>query len=72
MLLPNTFFFRYTYKDNYSQDTCYFSFALVSSTFSYFLVPAKIASFEEEYIATYKEDVKLACKAVGHPKPDVR
>ena len=35
-------------------------------------VPAKIASFEKEYIATYKEDVKLACKAVGIPTPEVR
>ncbi|KAF2359815.1 Fibronectin type III [Trinorchestia longiramus] len=34
-------------------------------------VPAKIASFEDEYIATFKEDVILACKAVGIPKPDV-
>ncbi|XP_042867937.1 Down syndrome cell adhesion molecule-like protein Dscam2 isoform X1 [Penaeus japonicus] len=35
-------------------------------------VPAKIASFDDEYVATYKEDVKLQCQAVGLPKPDIR
>ncbi|KAK3862534.1 hypothetical protein Pcinc_031611 [Petrolisthes cinctipes] len=35
-------------------------------------VPAKIASFDEEYVATYKEDVKLLCQAVGQPTPDIR
>lgn len=36
------------------------------------LVPAKIASFDDEYVATYKEDVKLHCQAVGLPTPDIR
>ncbi|XP_045126268.1 Down syndrome cell adhesion molecule-like protein Dscam2 [Portunus trituberculatus] len=35
-------------------------------------VPAKIASFDEEYLATYKEDVKLLCQVFGLPIPDVR
>ncbi|KAK8752913.1 hypothetical protein OTU49_008227, partial [Cherax quadricarinatus] len=35
-------------------------------------VPAKIASFDDEYVATYKEDVKLMCQAVGLPTPDIR
>ncbi|XP_047472706.1 Down syndrome cell adhesion molecule-like protein Dscam2 isoform X5 [Penaeus chinensis] len=35
-------------------------------------VPAKIASFDDEYVATYKEDVKLHCQAVGLPTPDIR
>ncbi|XP_076065820.1 cell adhesion molecule Dscam1-like isoform X6 [Oratosquilla oratoria] len=35
-------------------------------------VPAKIASFDDEYVATYKEDVKLECQAVGIPFPDIR
>ncbi|XP_045126176.1 Down syndrome cell adhesion molecule-like protein Dscam2 isoform X16 [Portunus trituberculatus] len=35
-------------------------------------VPAKIASFDEEYLATYKEDVKLLCQVVGLPTPDIR
>ncbi|XP_068224096.1 cell adhesion molecule Dscam1 isoform X18 [Palaemon carinicauda] len=35
-------------------------------------VPAKIASFDDEYVATYKEDVKLQCQAVGLPTPDIR
>ncbi|KAB7494490.1 Down syndrome cell adhesion molecule-like protein Dscam2, partial [Armadillidium nasatum] len=35
-------------------------------------VPAKIASFDDEYLATYKEDVKLQCQAVGIPAPDIR
>ncbi|XP_042237799.1 Down syndrome cell adhesion molecule-like protein Dscam2 isoform X36 [Homarus americanus] len=35
-------------------------------------VPAKIASFDDEYLATYKEDVKLMCQAVGLPNPDIR
>lgn len=37
-----------------------------------FPVPAKIASFDEEYLATYKEDVKLLCQVVGLPTPDIR
>ncbi|XP_071522341.1 cell adhesion molecule Dscam1 [Panulirus ornatus] len=35
-------------------------------------VPAKIASFDDEYVATYKEDVKLLCQAVGLPTPEIR
>ncbi|XP_050693602.1 cell adhesion molecule Dscam2-like isoform X49 [Eriocheir sinensis] len=35
-------------------------------------VPAKIASFDEEYLATYKEDVKLLCQVVGLPPPEIR
>ncbi|KAK2577361.1 hypothetical protein KPH14_003477 [Odynerus spinipes] len=34
-------------------------------------VPAKIASFDDEFNATYKEDVKLPCLAVGVPAPEV-
>ncbi|XP_059046508.1 cell adhesion molecule Dscam2 isoform X26 [Achroia grisella] len=34
-------------------------------------VPAKIASFDESFIATYKEDVKLPCLAVGVPPPNI-
>ncbi|XP_047119733.1 Down syndrome cell adhesion molecule-like protein Dscam2 [Schistocerca piceifrons] len=34
-------------------------------------VPAKIASFDDNFTATYKEDVKLPCLAVGIPPPEV-
>ncbi|XP_068973112.1 cell adhesion molecule Dscam1 isoform X38 [Bombus flavifrons] len=34
-------------------------------------VPAKIASFDDKFTATYKEDVKLPCLAVGVPAPEV-
>ncbi|CAK1600970.1 unnamed protein product [Parnassius mnemosyne] len=34
-------------------------------------VPAKIASFDESFTATYKEDVKLPCLAVGVPAPNI-
>nr|XP_053612852.1 cell adhesion molecule Dscam2 isoform X38 [Plodia interpunctella] len=34
-------------------------------------VPAKIASFDESFVATYKEDVKLPCLAVGVPPPNI-
>ncbi|KAJ0175513.1 hypothetical protein K1T71_008672 [Dendrolimus kikuchii] len=34
-------------------------------------VPAKIASFDESFTATYKEDVKLPCLAVGDPQPNI-
>lgn len=34
-------------------------------------VPAKIASFDETITATFKEDVKLECQAVGVPTPDI-
>lgn len=36
-----------------------------------FSVPAKIASFDESFTATYKEDVKLPCLAVGVPPPNI-
>ena len=48
-----------------------FSFTIDNFYFD-FIVPAKIASFDEEFIATYKEDVKLLCQAVGIPSPDIR
>ncbi|PNF13800.1 hypothetical protein B7P43_G12441, partial [Cryptotermes secundus] len=35
-------------------------------------VPAKIASFDDSFSATYKEDVKLPCLAVGIPAPDIQ
>ncbi|XP_046388214.1 Down syndrome cell adhesion molecule-like protein Dscam2 isoform X11 [Ischnura elegans] len=35
-------------------------------------VPAKIASFDDQFTATYKEDVKLPCLAVGIPVPEVK
>ncbi|XP_015172281.1 PREDICTED: Down syndrome cell adhesion molecule-like protein Dscam2 isoform X3 [Polistes dominula] len=34
-------------------------------------VPAKIASFDDKFTATYKEDVRLPCLAVGVPAPEV-
>ncbi|XP_039283562.1 Down syndrome cell adhesion molecule-like protein Dscam2 isoform X29 [Nilaparvata lugens] len=34
-------------------------------------VPAKIASFDDQFTATYKEDMKLPCLAVGVPAPEV-
>lgn len=36
-----------------------------------FIVPAKIASFDDKFTATYKEDVKLPCLTVGVPAPEV-
>lgn len=36
-----------------------------------FTVPAKIASFDDKFTATYKEDVKLPCLTVGVPAPEV-
>ncbi len=35
----------------------------------YYLVPAKIASFDDSFVTTYKEDVTLPCLAVGVPAP---
>ncbi|XP_059477741.1 cell adhesion molecule Dscam2 isoform X43 [Neocloeon triangulifer] len=35
-------------------------------------VPAKVASFDDTFTATYKEDVKLPCLAVGMPAPDMQ
>lgn len=35
-------------------------------------VPAKIASFDDKFTATYREDVKLPCLAVGVPAPEVK
>ena len=37
-----------------------------------FTVPAKIASFDDTFTATYKEDVKLPCLAVGIPAPEIK
>lgn len=34
-------------------------------------VPAKIASFDDTFTATFKEDAKLPCLAVGAPTPNV-
>uniref|UniRef100_A0A182QBV3 Down syndrome cell adhesion molecule n=1 Tax=Anopheles farauti TaxID=69004 RepID=A0A182QBV3_9DIPT len=34
-------------------------------------VPAKIASFDDKFTATFKEDAKLPCMAVGSPTPDI-
>ncbi|XP_055535113.1 cell adhesion molecule Dscam2 isoform X11 [Wyeomyia smithii] len=34
-------------------------------------VPAKIASFDDSFTATFKEDAKLPCLAVGSPTPDI-
>lgn len=34
-------------------------------------VPAKIASFDDTFTTTYKEDVKLPCLAVGNPQPEI-
>lgn len=34
-------------------------------------VPAKIASFDDSFTATYREDVKLPCLAVGIPAPGI-
>ncbi|CAA9994319.1 unnamed protein product, partial [Nesidiocoris tenuis] len=35
-------------------------------------VPARIASFDSHFTATYREDVKLPCLAVGKPTPDIK
>lgn len=43
----------------------------LKNIFDIFLVPAKIASFDDKFTATYKEDVKLPCLAVGVPAPEV-
>jgi len=37
----------------------------------YYTVPAKIASFDDTFTATFKEDIKLPCLAVGTPTPDI-
>ncbi|XP_067628011.1 cell adhesion molecule Dscam1 isoform X11 [Eurosta solidaginis] len=34
-------------------------------------VPAKIASFDDTFTATFKEDAKMPCLAVGSPQPDI-
>lgn len=34
-------------------------------------VPAKIASFDDTFTATFKEDAKLPCLAVGAPTPNI-
>lgn len=34
-------------------------------------VPAKIASFDDTFTATFKEDAKLPCLAVGSPTPNI-
>lgn len=36
-----------------------------------FTVHARIASFSDNFTATYREDVKLPCLTVGHPAPDI-
>ena len=33
--------------------------------------PAKIASFDENFIAVVKQDLKLPCIAVGNPSPQL-
>lgn len=35
-------------------------------------VPAKIASFDDAFTATFKEDAKLPCIAVGAPTPEIK
>lgn len=35
-------------------------------------VPARIASFDDTFTATFKEDTKLPCLAVGAPTPDIK
>lgn len=35
------------------------------------LVPAKIASFDDTFTTTYKEDIMLPCLAVGVPQPTI-
>lgn len=37
----------------------------------FFQVPAKIASFDDTFTTTYKEDVTLPCLAVGVPAPTI-
>lgn len=37
----------------------------------HFIVPAKIASFDDQFTTTYKEDVTLPCLAVGIPQPEI-
>ncbi|KRF98052.1 uncharacterized protein Dwil_GK22019, isoform O [Drosophila willistoni] len=34
-------------------------------------VPAKIASFDDTFTATFKEDAKMPCLAVGAPQPEI-
>ncbi|XP_050054069.1 cell adhesion molecule Dscam2 isoform X39 [Aphis gossypii] len=34
-------------------------------------VPAMIASFDDSFVATYREDVKLPCLTVGVPAPEI-
>lgn len=36
-----------------------------------FAVHARIASFSDNFTATYREDVKLPCLTVGAPAPDI-
>lgn len=35
-------------------------------------VPAKIASFDNTFSVSYREDVKLPCQAVGAPLPEIQ
>jgi hypothetical protein len=35
-------------------------------------VPAKIASFDNTFSVTYREDVKLPCQSVGAPFPEIK
>jgi hypothetical protein len=34
-------------------------------------VPARIASFNDNFTATYTEDIKLPCLTVGVPAPEI-
>lgn len=34
-------------------------------------IPAKIASFDDNFIAVAKQDIKLPCIAVGSPNPQL-
>ncbi|XP_017784824.1 PREDICTED: Down syndrome cell adhesion molecule-like protein Dscam2 isoform X11 [Nicrophorus vespilloides] len=34
-------------------------------------IPAKIASFDDSFTTTYKEDITLPCLAVGQPQPEI-
>lgn len=52
------------YLNTYTYISCHFY-----NSFFCYSVPAKIASFDDSFTTTYKEEVTLLCLAVGVPQP---
>lgn len=47
------------------------TFHISGAACTHFRIPAKIASFDDVFIAVAKQDVRLPCIAVGSPSPQL-